>query len=242
MERKTDLDSVFHAQTVNTRELEAAWRHVNRQINFLIIHKQKKSVEVTTKVLALIYCALAESVFSKLIHTPRCFAAEEIAQIREETRSGGVKEGWLKCAQLAVRRIDGVKSNHSQNVVKKLTELIEKYVFDPSVIRNKLAHGQWSIALNRENSAVNNDVTGEISRLDVVELHRRKHALEKLAAIVEDIIESPNKAHRRDYWAHLTELEERQKELALWTIGKKVNQLMEKKSRAPNLKPRASVQ
>ncbi len=57
---------VFEAQTANVRELERAWTHVNRQINALILQKNQKSVEISTKLLALIYCALAESIFSSI--------------------------------------------------------------------------------------------------------------------------------------------------------------------------------
>lgn len=224
---------MFRAQTANTRELEAAWTHVNRQINSLLVHKQEKSVEVATKLLALIYCALAESTFSKLIHTPHCLTLDEIEQVKRETKLNGVKEGWIKCAELAVRRIDGANSGHAQNVLKKLSDLIQRYVFDPSLVRNKLAHGQWSVALNRDNDAVNDALTNEISKLDVVELYRRKHALQKLAAILEDIVESPNTAHWRDYWVHLALLEERQAELATWSLKKKLEQLFAKKSRRP---------
>lgn len=224
--------AVFRAQTTNVRELEKAWGHVNRQINALILQKNEKSVEINTKLLALIYCALAESIFSKLIHTPDGLTLPEIQQVKAASNAHGVKSGWLKCAELAVRRVAGAKSNHGHNVLKKLSDLIEQFIFDPSLVRNKLAHGQWSVALNRENTAVNVDITKEIDEHTVVELYRRKHALEKLAAIVEDIIESPNKAHHRDYWVHLTELEAKQAELATWTFEKKVEQLFVKKSYA----------
>ena len=110
--------------------------------------------------------------------------------------------------------------------------MIEQFIFDPSLVRNKLAHGQWSVALNRDNTAINSEITKEIEDHTVVELYRRKHALEKLAVILEDIIESPNKTHHRDYWTHLTDFEEKQKLLAGWTFEKKVAQLFEKKSHA----------
>lgn len=222
--------AVFRAQTTNVRELERAWVHINRQINALILQKNQKSVEISTKLLALIYCALAESLFSKLIHTPYGLPLDEICQVKGATTAHGVKAGWLKCAELAMKRVEGAKSNHGHNVLQRLSVMIEQYIFDPSLVRNKLAHGQWSVALNRDNTAVNSDITKEIEAHTVVELYRRKHALEKLAAILEDIIESPNRAHHRDYWAHLTEFEARQKELEGWTIEKKVADLFTKKS------------
>lgn len=221
---------VFNAQTINVRELEKAWLHTNRQINALILQKNTKAIEISTKLLALVYCALAESLFSKLIHTPYGLAIVEIDQVKTVTNKHGVKAGWIKCAELAMQYVGGAKSNHSPNVLQKLSAMIEQYIFDPSLIRNKLAHGQWSVALNRDNTAINQQITDEIKAHCVVELYRRKHALEKLAAIIEDIIESPNKAHHRDYWVHLTEFEEAQKTLSTWTYSKKVMQLFHKKS------------
>ncbi len=108
--------------------------------------------------------------------------------------------------------------------------MIESYIFDPSLLRNKLAHGQWCIALNRENDRVNADATAEIQNLNVIELYKRKQALEKLAQIIEDIIESPNKAHPRDYWPHIVDLEKTQLELSSWTMQKKIDQLLRKQS------------
>jgi hypothetical protein len=229
MEQEQRL-AIFRAQTANVRELEIAWKHINRQINSLILQKQHKSVEITTKLLALIYCAFAEALFSKLLHTPYGLELEEIHQIKEAASHAGVKSGWLKCAELAIRRIDGAKSNHAHNVKKKLGTLIERYIFDPSLIRNKLAHGQWSVALNSANISVNDQLTKEIREHSVIELYRRKYALEQLALILEDIIESPNKAHRRDYWTHLTKLEDKHAEMDGWTLENKIAHLFRKKS------------
>lgn len=231
---------VFNAQTINVRELEKAWAHTNRQINALILQKNAKGIEISTKFLALVYCALAESLFSKLIHTPYGLSIIEIDQVKASANRFGVKAGWIKCAELAMKHVGGAKSNHGHNVLQKLSSMIEQYIFDPSQIRNKLAHGQWSVALNRENTAINQQITDEIEAHCVVELYRRKHALEKLAAIIEDIIESPNKAHHRDYWVHLTEFEKAQKTLSTWTYNKKVTQLFEKKSHTQKASNQAS--
>ncbi|HMF78733.1 MAG TPA: hypothetical protein VK604_23960 [Bryobacteraceae bacterium] len=220
---------IFQAQTCNVRELEQAWRHVNRQINSFILQKNQKAVEINTKLLALLYCALSEAVFSKLIHTPHGLRIDEIKQIKDAIAADGVRFGWLKCARLAIRRVEGAKHNHQPNVVQKLSSLIEQSIFDPSLIRNKLAHGQWCVALNRENTAVNQDITRELADHTVVELYRRKHSLQCLAAIMEDMMESPNKAHRRDYWEHLVGLENEQKRISTWTFEGKVKQLFTKR-------------
>jgi hypothetical protein len=231
MEQQQRLE-VYEAQTKNVRALKAAWAQLNRQINACLRRRDDSGLETNTKFLAVLYCALSEASFSKLIHTPHGLELQEIEQVKAEARDFGVKHGWLKCAGLAVRRIEGVKHNHPSNVLKKVSELIDAYIFEPSRIRNKLAHGQWSVALNRENDAVNYDLTNEIGRLDVVELHRREHALDHLETILEDIVESPNKAHRRDYWVHLTAFEERQQVLAGFTLEEKRKRLVAKTSHA----------
>ena len=231
---------VYDAQTKNVRALKAAWAQVNRQINACLRRRDVQGLETNTKILAVLYCALSESSLSKLIHTPHGLELQEIEQVKATAKDFGVKHGWLKCAGLGIRRIDGAKHNHPSNVLRKVTELIESYIFEPSLIRNKLAHGQWSMALNRENDAVNYELTAEIDRLDVVELQRRQHALEYLETILEDIVESPNKAHRRDYWAHLTTLEDKQQVLATFTLEEKRKRLLEKASHT-NLQRDAST-
>ena len=94
-----------------------------------------------------------------MIHTPHGLTLDEIEQIKVVTHNSGVKPGWTKCAQLAMRRVDGTSSSHVPNVLRKLEALIDDYIFDPSLIRNKLAHGQWSVALNRENTDINQEFT-----------------------------------------------------------------------------------
>jgi len=139
--------SIFQAQTKNVRALHQAWKQINRQINASLLNNDNVSREINTKLLAVIYCALAEAVFSKLIHTPYGLTLNEIDQIKKVGKRG-VKFGWTKCAELAVRRVDGAKPNHPPNALQKLRTLIDKFIYDPSLIRNKLAHGQWRVALN----------------------------------------------------------------------------------------------
>jgi hypothetical protein len=191
--------SVFKAQTENVRELKTAWAHVNRQINGSLLQGDAVATGIQTKVLALIYCAIAEAGFSKMIHIPHGLTCDEIEQIKKCTKTDGIKSGWIKCAELAIRRVDGDSSNYSPNILRKLSELIQEFIYDPSLLRNKLAHGQWSIALNRENTAVNREITQEIKSCTVIDLYRRAHSLKHLSAIIEDMIESPNRAHRRDF-------------------------------------------
>lgn len=225
-----DRTDIFHAQCENVRALGMVWNQVNSNINRHYAKDQTVLAERETRLLAVVYCALAEGIFSKLIHTPHGLPLTEIAQIKAVQNAGGVKNGWLKCVELALRRVDAQQGSHLPNTRQTLARFIERYIFDPSLIRNKLAHGQWCTALNRETTAINADITTEISALDVVELYRRRSALDSLAALVEDIIESPNRAHMRDYWIRVTDFESRAEEQRSWTLTKKLVALKRKAS------------
>lgn len=223
---------VFRAQTENVRELERAWSYLNRQINDAIRTKSAHAVKINTKFLALNYCAIAEAKFSKLIHTPYGLELSFISQIKSAATSCGVKAGWEKCVELTLKSVPAGPSNHVPNVRQKLLEYIEKYIFDPSQLRNKLAHGQWENALNRENTALNALTTNEIAELNIVELYRKKTALDKLSSIIEDLIESPEKAHFNLYWNHVLELDQQMQEMGDWTFAKKAESILLKSAGA----------
>ena len=229
MDEKQRL-SVFQAQTQNVRSLSRTWALINRQINDCIRVGNGPALDANTKFLAVLYCALSEATFSKLLHTPHGLELCEIEQVKAARRMGsGIKDGWLKCAEVAIRRVEGGKYNHQVNARKKLGELIETYIFDPTLIRNKLAHGQWTVALNRENTDINQELTRQLVALDVVELYRREQVLRPLAAIIEDMIESPDRAHFKDYWKHLARIEDTQRTLSKWTMERKRKQLLAKR-------------
>lgn len=220
--------AVFRAQARNVSDLEKAWKYLNRQLNEAIRTKNSNAVKITTKFLALNYCALAEAKFSKLIHTPHGLELSYVSQIKAAAHRRGVKEGWRTCVELALKSVPPGPSNHLPNVRQKIFGYVESYIFDPSQLRNKLAHGQWSKALNGDNTAENADLTVEIDRLDVTDLYRKKTSLDKLCAIVEDLIESPAKAHFASYWKHVTDLEEEMLEMSQWTLALKTTAILTK--------------
>jgi hypothetical protein len=215
---------VFEAQTENVRELNRVWVQLNRHVNFSLRQNNLYAVETDTKLLAVVYCAMAEAIFSKLIHTPFGLTQDEIRQTKNAAEYG-VKFAWRKCIDLGVRRINTSDPNHRAEVRQKVYGLVDQFIYDPSRIRNKLAHGQWKHALNSRNTNLDPAVTSAINSLDVIELYRRQDALRRMATVVEDIIESPNKAHRRDYSQHIAELEASQIKMASWTLQQKIADL-----------------
>lgn len=227
----SDRNDIFAAQTLNVRALEQAWKHINKSINAAYSCSDISSAEIHTKLLAQVYCAFAEAVFSKVIHTPSGFDLDEISQIKAKGKKN-IVEAWKKCVELSLKNVQGKNSGHVANARKKIDSLIDTYVLDPSLLRNKIAHGQWVVALNTNNTKVNNDLTAKINKITVIDLYRQKEAFQGLFRIVEDIIESPNKAHHRDYWTHISQFEESQRKMSKWTITDKISALKAKKARS----------
>ncbi|MGP9679084.1 hypothetical protein ACT3TC_10675 [Halomonas sp. AOP27-A1-41] len=219
---------VFAAQTENVRVLEQAWKHINKTINAAYSNGDDATAEIHTKLLAQVYCAFSEAVFSKVIHTPDGLTLNEILQVKSRGKRN-IVEAWKKCVELSLQQVQGKSSGHIANARRKIESLIDQYVYDPSLLRNKIAHGQWKVALNSNNSNVNQILTSKVQAINVVDLYRYKEAFQSLFRIVEDIIESPNKAHHRDYWSHITQFEESQRKMAHWTVANKVTALKAKK-------------
>lgn len=222
-----EIEDIFRAQTENVRELDAAWRHINRTINDALRTDNTKLASFQTRLLGLVFCSYTEATFSKLIHTPHGLASDEIQQIKTKGKRD-IVEAWLKCLELSTSKIESSASNHLPNITKSITKLIQDYIREPSLLRNKIAHGQWKVSINRENTAVNSDITQKICGLTVVDLQRYKAAFDRLSAIIEDIIESPNKAHWKFYWDHVTEFENEQNEMSTRTLEGKVTLLKTK--------------
>lgn len=229
MDRKKQLE-VFQAQTVNLRALEQGWKHTKRGIHRDLLVNNLPSVELQTKLLALIYCAWSEAAFSKLIHTPHCFELDEIRQIKAAADRSNIVAAWEKCISLALKKVQSRNGNYIPNVKQELTRFVKTYIEAPSQLRNKVAHGQWRVALNSKNTARNDDLTASLANVDLVKLEILKEGCEGLCLIVESLIESPERAFHRDYWPLLCQVKERLANSSRFTLGAKIQLLKQKRS------------
>ena len=221
------IHDIFKAQVLNVKELENAWKHINRTINYAYKIEDLSLVKHQTRMLALVFCAYTEANFSKLIHTPYGLNTHEISQVKKAQKRSIVK-AWKECLRVSAKKIQSKRSNHIPNLIQETNRLITSYIEEPSLIRNKVAHGQWAISLNSDNTKINDDLTQNVKNLTVVDLYRFKAAFDKLNAILEDIIESPNKAHWKFYWAHITEFDQEQERLKKHTVAGKIAQIKRK--------------
>ena len=205
------------------------WKHLKREVNKSYLQNNKIAIDINTKLLIQVYCAYAEAIFSKTLHTPYGLNLDEIEQIKKIGKNNGITNGWKKCFEIAINKIDGQRGSHKPNIKQKFNFLIDNYLYEPHLLRNKIAHGQWIKAINSENTKNNPIVSSKLELINILDLDRFKEAFKSIYNILEDIIESPNKAHRKFYWEYIIEFETSQKIMSKWTIEEKIKALEKKK-------------
>lgn len=132
--------------------------------------------------------------------------------------------------ELALKKVGKWSKNSDlQNRRKRLGEIIENYINSPSVLRNKVAHGQWFHALNTDNTAENIDLTRKLAELDSVELGKQFEVHKYLGLIIRDLVQSPKKGFHHNYWVRMTTLEEYLDKTRNWNIESKKSKLSKKK-------------
>ena len=225
---------IFEAQTENVRALDSAHRQLRRAVNVALRRRDKPAIDLQARLLALVFCTWSESTLSKLIHTPGGFKSEEIQYIKGHENTNSIEERWKRCITLGTKRVSWRgKSNDLPNIRQRLLQIVDDYVVEPSQLRNRLMHGQWVVALNRTTTARNTALTKRLRTLDPVLVEKWFSVHTHLARIVEDMIESPDKAFRRDYGTHVMKLESYLKNSRNWTLDTKTDLLDKKPLRIP---------
>jgi hypothetical protein len=226
---------IYRASVQNVRELKKQRTNLRRLFNKAIIKHDNPSLNVITKLYALLYSSFAEVCFLKMIHTPYGFSETFITEIFKQRN---LEEQWLKSIECAFSQVLSMPNKGEiQNKKQILIRHLNKYIIEPSQIRNKIAHGQWAIALNSENTKINRDTTTKIASLDFVKVDILFEVYEKIAQAVEDLIESPHKTHFRDFYLHMSELEDLIDLTKGWTTKSKIKKLEETLMRQRSNKP-----
>lgn len=227
---------LFHAHTENVRALKTAWRHTNIVLNNAIRKGDTAAIQTHTRSLVLVFCAWAEASFLKLIYTPHGFDNTEVTQIQDELNSNSLEAAWEKCLELALAKVgsDPKRSNYLPNIRQRLRRIVAEYVVGPRVIRNKIAHGQWHTATNRDGDAINMEISNTIQHLDSVTIYIWYRVFQYLSDVVECLIESPTRAFHRDYWVIVSEIEVFLDRSSKWDQVSKEKRL----SKKPIVKPK----
>jgi len=210
----------YKAYVKNVNDFLIAEKEIKRIINRAIKEKKSNTVNIQTKLYALLYSTYSESSFMKMILTPYGF---EQKYINEILRQNSIQEKWYKTVELAFLNFTSYsKGSEVPNKTLELKKIIHQFIISPSVIRNKIAHGQISVALNSSNTSLNKNLTQEIEDLNVVKIFRLFKINKSLISIIEDIIESPQKGHYNNYYKQIQELNDFIRNSENWDLNSKL--------------------
>lgn len=211
---------LYKAYVENVNEFLIAEKQIKRIINRALKENKNINVSIQTKLYALLFSTYSESSFMKMIYTPYGFDQKYIQQILKQE---SIHKKWFKTVELAFSKFSAYSKNAEiPNKSKELKNIIQEYIIEPSIIRNKIAHGQIKIALNSKNTSLNNDLSNSLNNLDFVYISKLFEINKKLISIIEDLIESPNKAHHNHYYSKFQCLKEYIKKTENWNTQTKM--------------------
>ncbi|MDX8123095.1 hypothetical protein SKZ59_15030 [Janthinobacterium sp. GMG2] len=217
-----ELFDLYMLQSTNVRALGATLNSVSKDINFCIKKNDDFQVSLKTKILALIYSAWSEAQFLQITCTPSGFTFAEIDAIKAKKERNGIAKGWDLMLNFAMGKVgDETQQIGLRQRLEKLLELVAKYIEEPSIIRNKIAHGQWVHALNGKNTKENPQLTAELQSLDPVEVLKMVEVHKYLGFIVRDLVQSPKEGFDKNYTKNIEDLEKFEKETRDWNIVSK---------------------
>ncbi|OQX01612.1 MAG: hypothetical protein BWK80_59580, partial [Desulfobacteraceae bacterium IS3] len=213
-----EILNLYMLQSDNVRALWRVKTVLIKDINYQLRKSDDFQVGIKTKLLSLVYSAWSEAQFLQIVYTPKGFMYSEIVKIKEHKERHGISVAWRFLLEEAMKKVGDTSLNKDlKKRLQTLIQLIDKFIEEPSILRNKIAHGQWVHALNRENTAKNQDITNQLSSLDPVEIERRFEIHRYLGFIVRDLIQSPKAGFHRHYWTNIVNLEMYTQKTANWS-------------------------
>lgn len=209
--------NVFKACVVNFRKLDSTRKDFGKLLNEQIPRRTDADIHHLGQISALLFSVWAEARFLKIIYTPYGFDSGEIDSI---LACSSLEQKWCRAIDIALRH---AKRSDLQRykIRSRLRKLVRDYVVGPTLLRNKLAHGQWAIALNNSASAINSSTTASLAQMDAIRVDLWYTVFGRLAELVESLIESPEKEFQREYWAFIDSIENEVRERKKWTIESK---------------------
>jgi len=232
---ESEIFDLFTTQSRNVRRLKQVFDSLVKDINHYLKKSDNFQVEIKTKLLALLYSALSEAQFLQIVYTSlgeksgSGFTISEIETIKKEKDCNGITEGWKLMIELALKKVgDWEKNSDLQNRRQTIYRIIDEYIKEPSILRNKVAHGQWLIAFNKENTKINTEITKQLDELNIVEINKWFDIHQYLGLIVRDLVQSPKKGFHNNYWTNIVELEKYLEKTKNWTLETKLANLKRK--------------
>lgn len=197
-----DAKDLARIHAKNKNQLKKAINQQNLILNNAIKTENKLQEYLSIRIYLILYTAWLETTLSLIIHYYSTQINEfERTAILSETSQ---EKRWKKLIEISFRtqylnrkttkNLDLVDLGHSAfNRYTYLNDILEKEITVFIGIRNKLAHGQWAVALNNEGTDKTQDVTTKLWTLTKKDCMMLKNFASNFSNLIEMLVASKSK-------------------------------------------------
>lgn len=166
--------------------LESAISVVQLNIKESIRRNEQSQVDAFTRILAQLVNSWIEVRVLKLIYEPNAFTEDQVEEILNiQVLNAKWKKALFYSYSKSFKISDPSKIQDDR--YKYLSDLINSDFLESNIVRNKLAHGQWKYAFNKELTAINDDITKRVNDENVMKLQIKMKIFKDIAQIIHDL-------------------------------------------------------
>lgn len=193
----------------NLIEVENGISRIELDLRRFISMDDVKNEYTYTRILSQLITSWAEVRILKVLHEQNAFTQTEIDGILQK-RNVTLQSKWEDSVELAFVKAYSLNSAlpiapqlnaMNQARYNRIMDLIVNDLSLSITLRNRIAHGQWRVALTSNLKSVSTILTQQIANENIVTLQLKKKILLGLALIINDLSVSPT-TFERDFNKH----------------------------------------
>lgn len=211
-------EDLYRAHVQNLRAVDVAFGRVIRELNSSLSRSDAKTSDALLKTAMLLLGAWAENRLRKLSYEPNGFSVAERERIGAALTQ---LDSWKIALELGFRKRHALPNANlltalpltPRSYYRALTEVIDSELRPIVEVRNKLAHGQWSRALNSANDDFSPPLNQQLNSENAHSIKCKHRILENMARLIHDLV-AGNQAFDRDFDKHYRNLEMAKQDIA----------------------------
>ena len=231
---------LYAAHAKNLRSLETALMRIFRELNSALSRDDKSTSNALMKTAMLLLGSWAEVRLLKLQFEPNGFDPRDRSIIVSERSQ---INRWHKALEIGFRKRNNLPRANLETALPvthrayfvTLRDALNESLEPLILVRNKLAHGQWEVALNSQNNNLAPTTQSRIDSENALSLKFKKSALNSLAQIINDLV-AGNHAFERDIDRNFGKFENATRSVSTRSYSDWLTQMKEKYQRGKERK------
>ncbi len=230
----------YEAYVENVKILKKNRNVLKKLFNTVLLTNNQDEIKLLTIEYAMLYSTYAEASFHKLIFTPDKLSdnyIKSILKVRAKVKNRKEKKGeefasaietqWNKFFEICLNKLkNDANKGEIANREKQIRTIFDNYISDKIHVRNKIAHGQWVVALTNDGTKVNHEIDINNKIEDFVRIDISFNVFDKFEHILEDLLKSP-RTFFNQFYKNIEELNDYIIKTKDWKLETKIIKLKE---------------